>query len=178
MSTEMRPVGVFDSKELRLLRIHPPKEEPSTANERQKLRFCRQTDMLLRAFSVAKHHHSGNAAYAELASGERSFVDIELSYDAFFTQLVRHLIDDRGQLLTRSAPSRRKVDQNGLITLEDCFLEIQIIEDLDVFGCHDFFNITPRPGAASRQHFLLKIPPISTPLIAATESPEPGHHAP
>src|SRR5690606_14296129 len=126
--------------ELQLLRLHPTREELSAANERQKLRFCRQTDMLLRALAVAKHHDGGDTAYTEFTCGERSFVDIELSYDAFFTELISDLIDDRGQLLTRSAPSRRKVDQNGLVALEDRFLEIQIIEDLDVFGCHDFFN--------------------------------------
>lgn len=127
-----------------------------SSNESEELGFRRQSDVLLGSFAIAKNHDSGNSAHTELPSSQGSFIDVQFSDDSFIAQLLRNLIDDGSELPTRTAPRRREVDQHGFVALEDSVLEIEIVEDLDVFGCHDFCNITPVRGSARRSLFLLE----------------------
>lgn len=145
-----------------------------SSDEGEELRFGREADVLLRSLAVAENHDGGDAAHAKLPSGERGFVDVQFTDDSFLTQLVCHLIDDRSQLLTWTTPRRCKVNQYGLVALEDCLFEIQIIEDLDVFGCHDFCNITPAGASASRLLFLTE----KYPDFPTHEESERRIHAP
>lgn len=119
--------------------------------------------MLLRALTVSENHDGRNAAHTKLASGQWRFVDVELAHDTLFAQFIGNLIDDRGELLTRTAPCRRKIHEDGLAALEDFLIEIEIIEDLDVFGCHDFWNITPARGSASQYPAIFAFTRVSAP---------------
>jgi hypothetical protein len=112
---------------------HLTRKEESTANERQKLGFGGETDVLFNSFASLEHHDRRNTAHAEFSCGERGFVDIELTHNRIRAELIRDLIDDGRKLLAGTAPGGSEINKNGFFALENFLFKIEIVEDVNVF---------------------------------------------
>ena len=72
--------------------------------------------------------------YFEAVPG--ALVDVEMGHLDLADVLVRKLIDERRNLLTRPAPDRRKIDEHRVVRLENLRVEVQVVYCVYVCASH------------------------------------------
>ena len=92
--------------------------------------------MLGNQLATLEHHQGGHPSDAVLRGGAGALVDVEVSDLNLTDVLVRQLIDQRSDLLTRTAPDRREVDEHGILRLKDLGIEVQIVYRVYVGTSH------------------------------------------
>ena len=94
------------------------------------------SDPLTDQLTALEDEERRDAADAEAGRDLRVLVDVELGHLGLALVLVGELIDERSDLLARTTPRRREVDEDGDVGLEDQLVEVDVGRGEGVLACH------------------------------------------
>src|SRR5258706_329256 len=95
--------------------------------------------------AALENEQRGNAADAVASGRAGVLVDVHLGDFHFAGIALRNFVDDGRQGLAGATPNGPKINQNGLVGLENFLIEVRVSHLQDCSGCHDSSEIrTPR----------------------------------